>query len=217
MRDRMKAKFMIDYRHQCDWQPQGGQQQSPIDIQTAQIENNDTLVNIQVNFAKTTATFLNNGQNLQLLGSGQALFNHDLFQFVQVHFHADSEHQIDGKTYPLEGHFLFQTPSGRTAVIGVIYQAGEHNPDFEHVLNQYDQQQGEGDFSVASLIPENKSYYHYAGSLTTPPLTEGVEWYVMHTILEVSEEQIQRFISIHGRNNRICQSLNSRKILSFKE
>ncbi|MDT2596891.1 carbonic anhydrase family protein [Enterococcus dongliensis] len=213
----MRAEFLIDYCHQGDWQPQCGQQQSPIDIQTTRIEPTDALAKVQVNFAKTTATFLNNGQNLQLLGSGQALFNQRLFQFVQVHFHADSEHRIDGQTFPLEGHFLFQTSNGQQAVMGIFYRAGKHNPDFDHILNQYDHQQGEGEFSVTHLIPENKSYYHYIGSLTTPPLTEGVEWYLMHTVLEVSTEQIQRFIAIHGRNNRGCQALNNRKILSFKE
>ena len=99
----------------------------------------------------------------------------------------------------------------------MFYQVGEFNPDFEHVLNQYDQGKGEGNFSVEGLIPKDKSYYHYIGSLTTPPLTEGVEWYVMQTVLEVSAEQVLRFIAIHGRNSRKCQLINDRKVLSYKE
>ncbi|MBO0452701.1 carbonic anhydrase family protein [Candidatus Enterococcus murrayae] len=213
----MKAKFLIDYCHQGDWEPQNGLRQSPIDIQTSQIESNDTLAKLQVNLSETTATFFNNGQNLQLLGAGQASFNNRVFNFVQVHFHADGEHRLDGKIFPLEGHFLFQSANGQLAVIGVLYQVGAFNPDFEQVLNQYDQEKGSGSFSVASLMPENKSYYHYIGSLTTPPLTEGVEWYVMQNILEVSAEQVLRFLAIHGRNNRECQPINERKILSYNE
>ncbi|WP_367378647.1 carbonic anhydrase family protein [Enterococcus gilvus] len=213
----MKAEFLIDYCHQGDWHPQGGQTQSPIDIQTSMTETYEALAPVQVNFSDTTATFFNNGQNLQLLGAGQALINHRRFDFVQVHFHADSEHRLNGEIFPLEGHFLFQSPNGQTAVLGVFYQVGEHNPDFEHVLDQYDKQQCFGEFSVDGLIPENKSYYHYIGSLTTPPLTEGIEWYVMQTIMEVSVEQILRFMAIHGRNNRTCQSLNGRKVLSYSE
>ena len=213
----MKAEFLIDYCHQGDWEPQGGQRQSPIDIQISQTETNDTLANIEVNFSETTATFFNNGQNLQLLAAGQASFNNRLFNFVQMHFHADSEHRLNGAIFPLEGHFLFQSPSGQLGVIGVFYQVGEFNPDFEHVLNQYDQGKGEGNFSVEGLIPKDKSYYHYIGSLTTPPLTEGVEWYVMQTVLEVSAEQVLRFIAIHGRNSRKCQLINDRKVLSYKE
>lgn len=213
----MKAEFLIDYCHQEDWAPQGGHRQSPIDIQTTQIENNDTLATIEVNFSESTATFLNNGQNLQLLAAGQACFNHRLFQFVQVHFHADSEHRLNGKSFPLEGHFLFQAPNGQLGVMGVFYDVGVFNPDFEQVLNQYEQEKGEGTFSVSELIPKDKSYYHYIGSLTTPPLTEGVEWYVLKNTVEVSEEQVQRFISIHGKNNRDCQCMNERKVLSYNE
>lgn len=213
----MKAEFLIDYCHQGDWHPHGGLTQSPIDIQTAMIEPNDRLAPVQVNFSDTTANFLNNGQNLQLLGAGQARMNNRVFDFVQVHFHADSEHRLNGEVYPLEAHFLFQSPNGQTAVIGVLYQVGTHNPEFDHVLEQYEQQACYGEFSVDGLIPENKSYYHYIGSLTTPPLTEGIEWYVMQTVMEVSAEQVQRFIAIHGRNNRACQSLNGRKVLSYTE
>jgi len=215
----MKAEFLIDYCRQGDWELHGGdgKRQSPIDIQTSQIENNDTLTNIEVNFSETTASFLNNGQNLQLLGTGQASFKNRLFNFVQVHFHADSEHHLDGKIFPLEGHFLFQSPNGYIAVMGVFYQIGAFNPDFEHVLNQYEQQEGDGVFSVEGLIPEDKSYYHYVGSLTTPPLTEGVEWYVMKNVMDVSAEQVQRFIAIHGRNSRKCQLINDRKVLGHQE
>ena len=96
----MKAEFLIDYCHQDDWQPQGGLRQSPIDIQTSLVQDNDeTLATIQVNFSDKTATFFNNGQNLQLLGVGEATFNKRLFHFVQMHFHADSEHRINGKSF----------------------------------------------------------------------------------------------------------------------
>lgn len=213
----MKAEFLIDYCHQHDWQPQFGQRQSPIDIQTSVVENNESLATIQINFSDKTATFFNNGQNLQLLGAGQACFNHRVFNFVQVHFHADSEHRINGESFPLEGHFLFQAPNGQLGVVGVLYQVGAFNPDFEQILNQYEQEKGEGTFSVERLIPENKSYYHYIGSLTTPPLTEGVEWYVMRHRLEVSEEQLLRFIDLHGKNNRECQLINERKVLTYTE
>ncbi|MGL9730122.1 carbonic anhydrase family protein [Enterococcus sp. DIV0756] len=213
----MKAEFLIDYCHQHDWQPQFGQRQSPIDIQTSLVENNESLATIQINFSDKTATFFNNGQNLQLLGVGQACFNHRVFNFVQVHFHADSEHRLNGESFPLEGHFLFQAPNGQLGVVGVFYQVGAFNPDFEQVLHQYEQKKGEGAFSVERLIPENKSYYHYIGSLTTPPLTEGVEWYVMHHRLEVSEEQLLRFIDLHGKNNRECQLINERKVLTYTE
>ncbi|MGO3913752.1 carbonic anhydrase family protein [Enterococcus viikkiensis] len=212
----MKAEFLIDYCQQKEWQVEEGHRQSPIDIQTSQIETNQELGEVQVAFTDNTATFLNNGQNLQLLNAGEACLNKRVFHFVQVHFHADAEHQINGEKFPLEGHFLFQAVNGQQAVIGVLYQLGAHNSDFEQVLNQYDCQQGVGEFSTDGLIPEDKSYYHYIGSLTTPPLTEGVEWYVMEHRLEVSAEQLKRFVAIHGKNNRDCQTLHQRKVLHYQ-
>ncbi|WP_407857316.1 carbonic anhydrase family protein [Enterococcus hailinensis] len=217
MKAEVKTKFLIDYCHQHDWDVQGGKLQSPIDIQTNQTQMESTRIGIQLNLSSTPATFFNNGQNLQLLGSGQACLNHRVFDFVQVHFHADGEHRIDGEHFPLEGHFLFQAPNGQTGVIGVLYRAGKHNSDFDHVLKQYEEEKGEGSFSVETLIPENKSYYHYIGSLTTPPLTEGIEWYVLQTVLEVSSEQIERFISLHGKNSRSCQALHDRQVIEFGE
>lgn len=213
----MRAEFLIDYCQQADWQHPTGHYQSPIDIQTNQTEPGEMLTEPRIEFSAETATFLNNGQNLQLLGSGQLWINQRAFTFVQVHFHADSEHWIDGQKFPLEGHFLFQSSTGQTAVIGVLYQLGKFNTDFEHILTQYQQKTGIDTFSAADLIPENKSYYHYIGSLTTPPLTEGIEWYVMKTVLEIAPEQVQHFIELHGKNCRTCQPLEGRKVWSYQE
>lgn len=46
-------------------------------------------------------------------------------------------------------------------------------------------------FDPACLLPENiDDYWTYAGSLTTPPLTEAVTWLVMKQHIEVSHDQV---------------------------
>ena len=70
---------------------------------------------------------------------------------------------------------------------------------------------------IDKMIPENKSFYHYLGSLTTPPLTENVEWYLMKAPLEVSQAQFAAFKKLYAHNNREIQPLNDRKILSHDE
>ncbi|MFZ2683138.1 MAG: carbonic anhydrase family protein, partial [Trichococcus flocculiformis] len=65
--------------------------------------------------------------------------------------------------------------------------------------------------------PANKSYYHYLGSLTTPPLTENVEWYVMANPVEVSAEQIAAFKEYYEGNNREVQPLDERSVLKYEE
>ncbi len=69
---------------------------------------------------------------------------------------------------------------------------------------------------VNELLPAQRdSYYHYTGSLTTPPYTEGVNWYVMTAPIEVSSEQIENFRQIYQVNARPIQPLNGR-VIYFK-
>jgi carbonic anhydrase len=57
------------------------------------------------------------------------------------------------------------------------------------------------------------SYFYYKGSLTTPPYTESVNWYVMKTIIDASPVQIQKINKIEGDNARHVQALYDRSVL----
>ncbi|GCF94908.1 carbonate dehydratase [Enterococcus florum] len=215
----MKAKFTIDYCQQQQWGSEIGLRQSPIDIQTASVEpsTDRQLTKLDVTIHQENASFFNNGQNLQLLCQGQATLNNRPFQLIQMHFHTDSEHSIDGKKFPMEGHFLFHGINQQIAVIGVFYEIGTENAAFEEVLDHFDTETDCGSLDFNLLLPENKSYYHYLGSLTTPPLTENVEWYVLKRTVEVSAQQIDRFKEMHGHNCRLQQAINQRTVLSYNE
>ena len=67
------------------------------------------------------------------------------------------------------------------------------------------------------MLPEDKSYYHYMGSFTTPPCTEGVKWFILSTPVELSSEQIDAFRAIYDGNNRPVQPLNDREFLEVTE
>jgi carbonic anhydrase len=88
----MEAKFYIDYCEQQEWTVASGLRQSPIDIQTKEVQFLEEESEIILSFESYSSDFLNNGQNLQLLGKGQAILNHRKYSFIQMHFHADSEH-----------------------------------------------------------------------------------------------------------------------------
>ena len=66
---------------------------------------------------------------------------------------------------------------------------------------------------VGDLLPSTKSSYRYDGSLTTPPCSEGVKWFVLTTPIELSEAQIAAFTAIVHGNNRPVQPLKGRKLL----
>ena len=64
------------------------------------------------------------------------------------------------------------------------------------------------------LVPMSKAptYFSYAGSLTTPPYTETVNWVVLQKVFEASPEQIQRINELEGNNARQIQELYGRKV-----
>ncbi|HIP26877.1 MAG TPA: carbonic anhydrase family protein, partial [Flavobacteriaceae bacterium] len=107
------------------------------------------------------------------------------------------------------------------AVIGVMYVEGKENELLKKYLDEFPTSKGEFEsedmIDVLNILPDNKSYYYYSGSLTTPPCTEIVNWYVLKTPLEASKEQIEKFSNILHKNYRPIQALNGREIKQYLE
>lgn len=208
------------YQDQDHWKFEAGDTQSPIDINTSQTVPMKDTGGIQVEYQTKVQSEEDNGHSIQVNDTGTATINGRLFDFSQVHFHAQSEHTLNGKHYPIEAHFVHKGQNGRLAVIGVFFQEGKENPGFQDVLDYV--KKGEKNLEVGrirmpTMMPTNKSYYHYLGSLTTPPLSENVEWYVMKNMVEASPDQIKAFQSLYSANNRKVQPLNQRSVLSHQE
>ncbi len=140
--------------------------------------------------------------------------NYDL---LGIHFHTPSEHYIDGAPYPMEAHFVHKSDDGDVAVIAVMLKVGAHNPVIEGIWQNVP---SEGDvkevaaveITASDLMPEDKSYYRYEGSLTTPPCTEDVQWFVMQEPIELSEEQLRAFQFVFPVNARPIQPLGARVV-----
>ena len=136
----------------------------------------------------------------------------------QFHFHAPAENEIDGQTYPLEGHFVYKTDNGKITVVSVLYNYGDENPALKQIWDKMPQAANtETELSQAisldDFYPEDKDYYNFEGSLTTPPCTEGVNWIVFKNQETVSKEQVEKFTQTLGfENNRPIQETNGRKI-----
>jgi carbonic anhydrase len=62
------------------------------------------------------------------------------------------------------------------------------------------------------LLPNDRSYYAYLGSLATPPCSEGVQWFVFREPVEVDASYIRRLLDLVGPNARPVQPLNGRPI-----
>jgi carbonic anhydrase len=195
-----------------------GVNQSPINL-TGFIEAE--LEPVIFNYTGLVTEVLHNGHAVQAAYTAGSTITADgkIFALKQFHFHAPSENQINGEYFPMEGHFVHADSDGNLAVIAVMYTLGEENAELKKIWRQMPAEAG-GKASMASqvradhLMPENKEYYRFNGSLTTPPCTEGVLWMVMKNPVTVSEEQVQQLAEALGHpNNRPVQAVNARPVL----
>ncbi len=141
------------------------------------------------------------------------------YALVQFHFHAPSEHTVDGERFPMEMHFVHQADDGALAVVGVLINEGAENPGITPLWAHLPKGPGaETTVEISAgfaehLFPEAGSgFYHYDGSLTTPPCSEGVKWYVRKTPTQLSKDQIAEFTAVYDHNNRPLQVLGERAL-----
>ncbi|MCW8334030.1 carbonic anhydrase [Vibrio paucivorans] len=193
-----------------------GKNQSPIDINN--IVEAD-LKDIKPNYQGNVVSLANNGHTLQaaLDGENTLMISGVEFELKQFHFHTPSENLIRGKQYPLEAHFVHADENGNLAVIAVMFKPGSENQALKKLSqslpssgNSVDLSQS---FKVADLLPKEGDYYRFNGSLTTPPCSEGVRWYVMKDPVEMSQAQGELLKENMGENNRPIQAHNARVIL----
>ncbi len=141
------------------------------------------------------------------------------YQLLQFHFHTPSEHTVAGELFNMEMHLVHKSEDDTLAVIGVLIEKGSENAAFNPIWAHLPTAPGEAKrienvtFNVEDLLPNTRHTYRYEGSLTTPPCSEGVKWFVVTTPIEMSEEQISAFAAIIHRNNRPVQPLNGRELL----
>ncbi|MEW6997265.1 carbonic anhydrase [Colwelliaceae bacterium BS250] len=197
-----------------------GVNQSPINIVTGSVIEAD-LPPLIINYQVSDIEEVNNGHTIQANIKGNNTFTNDsgTFNLLQFHFHSPSENTIDGKSFPLEAHLVHADQDGRLAVIGVMFRVGKSNPQLAQMWEDMPTANHTNKdlvkaLSTVKLLPEKKSYYRFNGSLTTPPCTEGVRWFVLKDTIEASQAQIDKFHQVMGTDtNRPTQPINARVIL----
>lgn len=201
-----------------------GTQQSPINIQTQEALG-AKLTKIKFDWKDSALNIKNNGHTIQAnYDKGSSIeVNGDKFDLLQYHFHAPSEHALNGKLYDMEVHFVHKAANGALAVIGVFFKEGAENTALKTVWGNMPTSEGEKKvagvtISAKDLLPANTSkYYHYMGSLTTPPCNEVVNWYVLESPIEASKAQVKTLADLFTINNRPVQPLNRRFVLTSEE
>lgn len=141
------------------------------------------------------------------------------FEIKQFHFHAPSEHQINGKSFPFEMHLVHKDTNGDIAVVTVLFVEGKAHDALAQFWPQMPVQADakktlEQQVDASALLPRSQDYYQLNGSLTTPPCTEGVRWIVLKEPVTVSSQQVDAFARIMQHpNNRPVQPVNARPVL----
>jgi len=194
-----------------------GRDQSPININV--VEKSEQSSEINFNYQESTGEVVNNGHTIQVdFEPGNTVdIDGEVYQLAQFHFHTPSEHTIENKSSAMELHLVHQNEAGQLAVVGVMMDSGSENETIASVWDAIPT----GDLSAqgsainidpAELLPGDKTFLSYSGSLTTPPCSEQVKWNLMSEPIELSAEQIKTFESLYSYNARPVQPLNGRLI-----
>lgn len=185
-----------------------GKEQSPIDLPIASEAN---TITVSGTYGAATAEIIDNGHTVQAnFGEGMTLTSGDsTYGLLQFHLHTPSENTIAGQAFPLVAHLVHADADGNLAVLGVMFEDGEASAPLQAVLDNIG---GGTDVDVAAMLPGDMTVYNFAGSLTTPPCSEGVNWHVLTTPVSASGEQIAALTETMGNNARPVQPLNDRAI-----
>jgi carbonic anhydrase len=208
-----------------DWEKcKSGTEQSPIDLpKSGELKGKTPLA---ASYGKLPLEILNNGHTVQVTGlsGGKLTIDGKDYELQQFHLHAPSEHTVASVASDGELHLVHRTPAGELAVVGILLKKGKENKILAPVFASAPKDEGHdakpvsgAEIDLAKLVPAKAAYYTYSGSLTTPPCSEGVRWFVLKQPVEVSAAQLQKFKDVmHGGNARPVMALGMRKVLEIR-
>ncbi|MFG6462935.1 carbonic anhydrase [Roseateles sp. DXS20W] len=196
-----------------------GTRQSPIDIRDGIAVD---LEKIAFDYRPSSFSVLDNGHTVQVNvapGNGLTVMGRR-FELVQFHFHRPGEERVNGRQFDMVAHLVHRDAAGKLAVVAVLLERGADNkpqPVLQTVWANLPLEKGEtlpaqAQIDLNQLLPENRSYYTYMGSLTTPPCSEGVLWMVMRQPVAVTLQQINVFARLYPMNARPLQAGSGRLI-----
>lgn len=191
-----------------------GRSQSPIDISSYQPADGPTL---EFGYDSRSEHILRLSHATQVVFAPGSELRRGTraWQLDQLHYHTPSEHTIDGSRAAMELHLVHVTADGAICVVGVLYDVGDADSEIRRLLNAAPEPGGKAAFAIsaAAFAPADLACFHYDGSLTTPPCTESIEWYVMRERRSVSATQLSMLKALTGGDNsRPLQPRNGRAI-----
>lgn len=194
-----------------------GKEQSPIDIRGAHLDRK--LQPIEFHYLAGPMTLVNTGHTVQVTAApgSYIIANGTRYDLVQFHFHHPGEEAVKGTLPDMDVHLVHKSADGKYAVVAVRLMEGNANALLAALWEHLPKTVGASDrmpdlMSPLGLLPRDTGYWTYEGSLTAPPCTEGVQWFVMQRPVELSRDQLRTFGAIYPVNSRLLQAPHGRKI-----
>lgn len=196
-----------------------GTRQSPIDIRDGIKVD---LEAIQFDYRPGGFGVVDNGHTIQVnLAPGNSLtVTGRRYELVQFHFHRPGEERINGRQFEMVAHLVHKDAGGRLAVVAVMIERGPDDKPQSVVqqvwanlpLEKGEVQAAQAPLDMNGLLPAERGYFTYMGSLTTPPCSEGVLWMVLRQPVQLTAQQIAVFAKLYPMNARPLQPAGGRLI-----
>jgi carbonic anhydrase len=196
-----------------------GHEQSPIDIHGAHL--NKALQPIEFHYLSGPANLENTGNTVivHVIPGSYILADGVRYELQQFHFHHPAEESVNGKLTDMDVHLVHKSADGKLAVIAVRLSEDRGDPNatlatlWEHLPITTGATGKVTDMvNPGGLLPGDRGYWTYMGSLTAPPCTEGVRWFVLEQPLSISRAQLRAFGAIFKINSRPLQDAHGRRI-----
>jgi carbonic anhydrase len=194
-----------------------GQHQSPVDIGQSREAN---LSPIKFAYQSVPLDITDNGHTIMINYPPGSFIqvSGKQYELKQLHFHHPSENTIDGEARDMEAHLVHMDEAGSLAVVAVFLQKGDGNEFVQQVWKHLPNEKNHPEhvdkvtINATDLLPAHRAYFTYSGSLTTPPCSENVTWYVLKDAVDVSAGQVGRFADLYPNNSRPVQPLHGRVV-----
>ncbi len=188
-----------------------GQQQSPVDI-SGDLPEGEARLSFAYKAGSAAIADLGHTIQVNVAPGSELLFEGKRYELIQFHFHTPSENTFEGLHYPLETHFVHRDADGSLAVVALMVRRGASGPVDKLPLPEREGASVSlGDsFDPSGFLPGSDTHVTFAGSLTTPPCSEGVSWIVLRDAVSADAAWISALEARLGRNNRPVNPLHGR-------
>ena len=196
-----------------------GHEQSPIDIRGAHLDK--ALKPIEFHYIGGPVTLENTGNTVVVhVDPGSYIIAGGVrYNLVEFDFRHPGEETVKGRFSDMSVHLIHKSADGKIAIVAVRLLEDQNAPNallatlWEHLPMAKGKTKKITDMiNAGGLLPADHGYWTYTGSLTTPPCTEGVQWFVLEQQVTLSRDQLRAFATLYKSNTRPMQDPHGRRV-----